>query len=73
VILAFEGRARKCPRAVPTGLRIEFVDFHFPTLKRGANIRCASGASARTLSIPYSISGLLEHGDEEAVGRNGAG
>ena len=29
---------------VPMGLRSELIEFHFPTLKRGANKLCASGA-----------------------------
>jgi hypothetical protein len=39
---------KDCPCTVPTGLRSEFVAFRFPTLKRGANKLCASGAAERT-------------------------
>src|ERR1017187_7535274 len=46
---------KKCPCAVPAGLRSEFVEFRFPTLKRGANKLCASGAPDRTLLMRCSI------------------
>jgi hypothetical protein len=39
---------------VPTGLRSSHVESAFPTLKRGANEHCASGA-ARTLLMQRSI------------------
>ena len=41
--------------AVPTGLRNEHVESLFPTLKRGANQLCASGAFVRTLLMQSSI------------------
>ena len=34
--------------SVPTGLRNDFVESFFPTLKRGANKHCAYGAIAVT-------------------------
>jgi hypothetical protein len=37
------------------GLRNEFVESLFPTLKRGANKLCAYGASARALFMQPSI------------------
>ena len=45
---------KRCPCAVPTGLRSGFLGFRFPTLKRGANKLCASGAADRTLLMRCS-------------------
>jgi hypothetical protein len=39
------------PDTVPTGLRGEHAGPFFPTLKRGANNLCASGAFVRTLFV----------------------
>jgi hypothetical protein len=50
---------RKCPHAVPTGLGSAFVEIAFPTLKRGANKRCACGAAARTLHLQFSLNAAV--------------
>ena len=50
--------------AVPTGLRNVFLEFLFPTLKRGANKHCAYGANALALrkvackTISFVMAGL---------------
>jgi hypothetical protein len=46
---------KKCPCAVPTGLRSAVVETAFPTLKRGANNHCAYGADTRTLVMQLSV------------------
>jgi hypothetical protein len=46
---------KECPCTVPTGLRNELVESHFPTLKRGANELCASGAVVGTFLTQSSI------------------
>src|ERR1017187_2464032 len=46
---------QKRPRTVRTGLRGSFLESRFPTLKRGANKRCAYGAVARTLLMQFSV------------------
>jgi len=50
---------KKCPCAVPPGLRCEFLEFGFPTLKRGANLHCAYGAVARRLLLQRSIEPMV--------------
>src|SRR5208337_2403761 len=46
---------KKCPCAVPTGLRSSSGRSAFPTLKRGANKLCASGAPIGILLMQPSI------------------
>jgi CubicO group peptidase (beta-lactamase class C family) len=47
--------AKEMSCAVPTGLRSSHVESAFPTLKRGANEHCASGAATRTFLMQQSI------------------
>ncbi|MGA3371765.1 MAG: tetraacyldisaccharide 4'-kinase [Terracidiphilus sp.] len=47
--------AKEISCTVPTGLRSSHVESAFPTLKRGANEHCASGAAARTFHMQRSI------------------
>jgi hypothetical protein len=47
--------AREMSCTVPTGLRSSRVESASPTLKRGANEHCASGAATRALLIQQSI------------------
>ncbi len=46
---------KECPCTVPMGLRNELGESHFPTLKRGANELCASGAVVGTFITQSSI------------------
>jgi hypothetical protein len=41
---------KKCPCAVPPGLRCEFLEFGFPTLKRGATLRLRRGGEEITFA-----------------------
>src|ERR1035441_5770012 len=50
---------KSCPCAVPMGLRNRLVESLFPTLKRGANQLCASGAFMPTFLMQSQYSFTL--------------
>jgi hypothetical protein len=45
--------AKEMPLRRPYGTPLEICGILFPTLKRGANKRCASGAGARTFFMQW--------------------